>query len=187
MSGILKTLVSYQAWANDALFKALRAMDTARHQAEFHQAMRLVSHIHIVSEIFAAHLEGRPHGYKIDNTEATPDLEDLHAAISARDQWYLDYLSDASPQQLAEKTGFSFTDGDRGYMSREEMITHVVTHATYHRGEAGRILMQQAIEGPWDTFAVFLHAHEPERRLQGRDEIAGELHRAPTSEIKSMA
>ncbi|WP_348524358.1 DinB family protein [Mesorhizobium sp. L2C089B000] len=33
-------------------------------------------------------------------------------------------------------------------MSRQEMLTHVVTHGGYHRGEIGRILMQIGIAPP---------------------------------------
>ena len=50
--------------------------------------------------------------------------------------------------------------------SREEMMTHVVTHGGYHRGEIGRILVQIGVTPPWDTFAVHLHQTEPSRRLQ---------------------
>jgi len=45
------------------------------------------------------------------------------------------------------------------------MLTHVVTHAGYHRGEVGQIMKQLSIELPWDTFAVYLHRTEPSRRL----------------------
>jgi uncharacterized damage-inducible protein DinB len=51
-------------------------------------------------------------------------------------------------------------------MSREEMLTHVVTHGGYHRGEVGRILAQLSVSPPWDTFAVYLHKTEPSRRLK---------------------
>jgi uncharacterized damage-inducible protein DinB len=69
-----------------------------------------------------------------------------------------------TPQQLCESVAFVFTDGDHGCMSREEMLTHVVTHAGYHRGEVGQIMKQLSIELPWDTFAVYLHRAEPSRR-----------------------
>lgn len=63
-------------------------------------------------------------------------------------------------------------------MTREEMLTHVVTHGGYHRGEVGRLMIQAAarsahdIKLPWDTYAVHLHRTEPERRLQRQIEEA---------------
>jgi len=168
MSAMQSTLFSYQAWANAAFFDKLETLDPNRHASERHQAVRLMNHAHVVSEIFAAHLVGRRHDYRSDNTDETPDLGDLRAAVAASDQWYLDYVRGVTAAQLSEKIAFTFTDGDQGYMSREEMIAHVLLHGGYHRGEVGRILMQLSIETPWDTFAVFLHRNQSDRRQQGK-------------------
>ena len=68
---------------------------------------------------------------------------------------------------MRRQIAFTFTDGGRGAMTREEMLFHVVTHDGYHRGEVGRMLKQIQSPLPWDTFAVFLHQDQPERRGQG--------------------
>jgi len=69
-----------------------------------------------------------------------------------------------SPIDLAETVNFTFTDGEHGRMSREEMLAHVITHGGYHRGEVGRILSQLSIARPRDIFTGYLHKSEPERR-----------------------
>ena len=97
-----------------------------------------------MSRIFAAHLSGTHHGYASDNTEATPTLDELGADVAAMDRWYLDYLETVSPKLLSESVPFIFTNGDKAMMSRQEMLTYVVTHGGYHRGEIGRILVQLA-------------------------------------------
>ena len=117
-------------------------------------------------QIFAAHLTGARHGYAADNTEDTPSLDRLRADVAASDRWYLDYLETVSPDYLSEPVPFVFTDGDKGLMSRQEMLTHVIIHGGYHRGEVGRMLSQISITPPWDTFAVHLHQTEPSRRSQ---------------------
>ncbi|WP_237358525.1 DinB family protein [Rhizobium etli] len=81
--------------------------------------LRLISHHYVVSWIFAGHLQGVPHGFTSDNLEETPALDDLKAAVTSSDQRYLDYLR-------TEAAAFTFTDSDKGYMTREEMLTHVV-------------------------------------------------------------
>jgi len=166
MTVLLTTLFRYQAWANSAFFDKLALMDPATQATDYVRAMRLMSHGYVVAEIFAAHLTGRDHAYQTDNMVETPELVSLRQAVAASDAWYLDYVRNVSPEQLAESIAFTFTDSDKGYMSREEMLTHVVLHGGYHRGEVGRILTQCVIETPWDTFAVFLHRDEPARRLQ---------------------
>ncbi len=165
-SALLRTLFSYQAWANDELLEKMEGFDPERHKEERHAAIRLVNHAHVVSQIFAAHLVGAKHGFSADNTQDTPSLQDLRVAVAASDRWYLAYLETVTPEQLSESVPFVFTDGDKGYMSREEMLTHVVIHAGYHRGEVGRIMKPLSISLPWDTFAVYLHQDEPSRRLK---------------------
>lgn len=168
---LLRTLFGYRAWANDELLDKLEGFDPERHQDARHDAIRLMNHCHVVDQIFTAHLTGKAHGFAADNTPDTPSLQDLRAAVAALDRWYLDYIETATPEQLAESVPFSFTDGDKGFMTREEMLTHVVTHGGYHRGEVGRLMRQHGVGLPWDTFAVYLHSTDPSRRMQGQSQL----------------
>ncbi|ESZ38103.1 DinB family protein [Mesorhizobium sp. L2C066B000] len=168
---LLRNLFVYQAWANGELLEKLAGLDQQEHIDQRHTATRLINHNLVVSKIFAAHLSGTRHGYASDNTEDTPALDELSADVAAMDRWYLDYIEAVSPKLMSESVPFTFTDGDRAMMSRQEMLTHVVTQGGYHRGEIGRILMQIGIAPPWDTFAVHLHHAEPSRRLQVRERV----------------
>ena len=125
----------------------------------------MLNHIHVVDRIFAAHLRGEPHGFEATNTPETPTLEALRAAVRETDRWFVESAGALTPDQLAETVPFSFTDGERGRMSREEMLAHVVTHASYHRGEVGRLLKTRAVAPPRDLFTAYLHRAEPQRRV----------------------
>jgi uncharacterized damage-inducible protein DinB len=163
---LFRTLFGYQAWANQELLEKIGRLDRARHRRELQTALRLVDHCRIVNQIFAAHLIGAEHGFLADSTTKTLELADIAAAVTASDRWYLDYLETVSPDLLAEALPFVFTDGEKGCMTREEMLTHVVLHGGYHRGEVGRIIAELSILPPWDTFAVYLHGMDPSRRLR---------------------
>ncbi|WP_175924237.1 DinB family protein [Burkholderia latens] len=167
MITLLEKLYRYHAWANNDLFEKLVELDGEKHPVELYTILQLINHYYVVARIFVAHLSGTQHDYTVDNTTEIPSLDELRATVTATDQWYLDYLRSASSATLSEAIPFIFTDGDKGYMSREEMLTHIVVHSGYHRGEVGRILRQLSITPPWDTFAVYLHQTEPARRLQG--------------------
>ncbi|WP_254608585.1 DinB family protein [Burkholderia lata] len=177
-NALLSRMLRYQAWANDEMLAAIAGLDAVQHADERHLALRLMNHCLVVNRIFAAHLSGERHGFVSDNTPDTPEPDALRAAFATLDRWYHDYAEAATPGMLAESIPFAFTDGDNGYMTREEMLIHVVTHGGYHRGEAGRLMIQAAarsgqdIRLPWDTYAVHLHRTEPARRLQGNAEAA---------------
>jgi uncharacterized damage-inducible protein DinB len=167
MRDLLRSLLGYHQWANRDLFEKLSYLDPVKNAHERHTGIRLINHYHVVAKIFSGHLTGTAHGFLSDNTEATPQLDDLAKDVAALDRWYLDYIGKTSPASLSEFIAFTFTDGDRGYMSRAERISHMVLHAGFHRGEFARILSQLSFTPPWDTFAVFLHGTQPQRRLQG--------------------
>lgn len=166
MSEMLQTLYGYQAWANHDLLDKLALLDPASQATERETALRLVSHHHVVARIFAAHLTGTDHGYTSDNTAETPSLDELRTAVAATDRWYQDYVRTLSQEAMSETIAFSFTDGDKGCMTRQEMLLHVALHSAVHRGEVCRILWQLKITPPWDTLAVYLHQSEPARREQ---------------------
>jgi uncharacterized damage-inducible protein DinB len=158
---MLQSLFGQKAWANAELFDVLA---TVTADAELHTAIRTLNHIYVVDRIFRAHLLGEPHGYDGTNTKATPTLAELRAAVLETDAWYQQYTSSLTDVALAEPVRFSFTDGDMGTMSREEMLMHVITHGGYHRGNVGQVLKNIGVAPPRDLLTKFLHVTEPQRR-----------------------
>lgn len=163
----LTQMFRYQAWANDAFFDAIAFLEAGPDAEDHRTALRLMNHAWIVADIFAAHLSGRVHSHRTDSPLDVPDAVELRKAMAVLDAWYIDYAGGVGADHLAEAIAFTFTDGDKGLMTREEMLLHVALHGGYHRGEVGRILRQRGGETPWDTVAVFLHRSQPDRRLQG--------------------
>ncbi|CAM3424954.1 DinB family protein [Paracidovorax anthurii] len=164
-AAIFSSMLRYQAWAHDAFLRALEDIDDPGQAEARHAALRVLNHCLVVNLIFKGHLTGVPHGFAANNTPDTPTPQTLRTALAALDGWYLEFVATVPDSQLAESIAFTFTDGDKGCMTRQEMLLHVVTHGTYHRGEVGRILKQIQVAPPWDTFAVHLHQDDPVRRL----------------------
>ena len=161
---LLQTLFRHKAWANDQLFAELAKLDVEGHAKERQAAIRLLNHIHVVDRIFAAHLAGEPHGYTATNTRETPGLEALRDAVATTDCWYVEHVGPLDAGQLTATIDFTFTDGDAGRMSREEMLVHVIGHGNYHRGAVGRIMSQLGVPPPRDLLTAYLHRAEPVRR-----------------------
>ena len=76
----------------------------------------------------------------------------------------MNYVSALSLSALSQILDFTFTDGDQGHMSREEILFHVVTHGGYHRGNVGQVLKSISVAPPRDLYTKFLHQSEPARR-----------------------
>jgi uncharacterized damage-inducible protein DinB len=165
-STLLQSLFRHKAWANEELFAELAKVDPVKHATERHTAIRLLNHLHVVDQIFAAHLRGEAHGHTATNTSETPTLEALRDAVAKCDRWYIEHSAALTPEALSEPLVFVFTDGQPGRMSREEMLAHVATHGSYHRGAVGRIMATVAVPPPPDLFTVYLHQSEPQRRVR---------------------
>ena len=141
-----------------------KELSAITHAPERRTAMLILNHAYVVDRIFVANLQRQKHGYTSAGTKEIPTLENLSKAVRETDLWYVEYVSRLSSQELTEAIDFTFTDGTDGRMSCEEMLAHVITHGTYHRGEVGRILSQLSIARPRDIFTGYLHKVEPQRR-----------------------
>ena len=160
----LPSLFGYKAWANEELLTVLAGIDASAHPGVVHTATRVLNHAHVVDCIFKGHLLGVPHGHTATNTKETPALSKLAAAVREVDAWYVGYVANLAPAALHERVRFTFTDGDAGLMTREEILLHVITHSGYHRGQAGQVMRGASAAPPRDLFTRFLHTREPERR-----------------------
>ncbi len=157
---LLLTLFRYKAADDDELLTGLAALAAEASSPDCRAALRVLDHAHTVDRIFIANLQKARHSYPASRSAEVPPLAKLASDIRDTDRWYIDYVSRISADELEERIDFTFTDGEHGRMSREEMLAHVITHGGYHRGEIGRLLPR--IESA--PFAGYLHRSDPKRR-----------------------
>ncbi|MFC4526475.1 DinB family protein [Dyella halodurans] len=156
----LDKLLRYRAWADQLIYDAVAALPDGAAEAAratiFGNMLRTLSHTYVVDDIFQAHLQGRAHGYTSRNTDEPLALAELWLRQQAMNDWYLAYAAALSPEQAAEPVSFQFIGGGEGCMSREEIILHVVNHATYHRGFVADMFYQVPARPPATDLPVFL-------------------------------
>ncbi len=157
---LLQSLFRQKAAINEEFFTVLERVAPGDRA----DAIRTLNHIFVVDRIFKAHLQGEPHGYTATNTPEMPALDALRAGVHETDLWFVERAGTLAPEQLAQAVDFVFTDGLRGRMTREEMLAHVLTHGSYHRGEVGQMLKRLSVAPPRDLFTMHLHRTEPQRR-----------------------
>ena len=167
----LQRLFRYKAWANDALLTAMQQFEDGAPAKDI--AIRILNHTLVVDRIFAANLRHADHGFTSANESLASSLEELSGAIRSSDQWYIDYVSGLDERQLAERIDFTFSDGEPGRMSREEMLMHVTIHGEYHRGQAGLLMMQNSIAPPAGSgLTTYLHTVEASTRRRASGQAA---------------
>jgi uncharacterized damage-inducible protein DinB len=155
MHDTLQYLFQYKAWANDELLIALAGLGAESPITQL--AIKALSHTYVVDQIFAAHLRRANHAYTSANLSQMPKLEDLSADIRTSDRRYVDYVATLDRDLLADRIDFTFTDGAKGRMSREEMLMHVITHGVGHRGQVSAVMLLNSVAPAKDGFTTYLH------------------------------
>jgi uncharacterized damage-inducible protein DinB len=131
-------LARYNAWANRTLIDAVAALppdEPGKQRATLFKTMiGTLNHNYVVNEIWRAHLQGRDHGFTARNIVMFPELDALAREQDAIDAWYVAWADAQTPETLGETIEFTLIGGTRGAMTRGEVLLHVVTHCSYHRG-----------------------------------------------------
>jgi uncharacterized damage-inducible protein DinB len=155
-----RTLARYRRWADRLTFDAVAALPPGEATKErptlFKTMVGTLNHNYVIDLVWQAHLEGRDHGFTARNLVLHPELSDLRQAQQAVNQWYIDWSERQSQASLDEVVNFTFIGGEKGSMSRGDMLLHVVNHATYHRGWVAEMFFQVPARNPATDLPVFL-------------------------------
>ena len=155
-----RMLTRYNAWANKIMFDAVTALPegeaTKPRQSLFKNMVHTLNHNYVIDLIWKAHLEGRDHGFTARNTPGHPPLADLWRAQQELDSWYIAWSDALSDGALGEKVNFTLIGGNKGVMTRGEILLHVVNHTSYHRGFVADLLFQVPARAPTTDLPVFL-------------------------------
>lgn len=157
---LVHRMTAYMAWADDVVLKNAERLPeaelTAPRPALFGSISATFDHILVVAEIFRAHLEGRDHPHQA-RARATPlAFPDVARRLRAMDDHYVELARRWSQAELAETISFSFVGGGAGAMTREDILLHLVNHATYHRGFVSTLMYPLGALGAPNDLTVFL-------------------------------
>ncbi|MTW11606.1 damage-inducible protein DinB [Pseudoduganella eburnea] len=156
----------YKQWADRRTLDAAKALEAQKGRAAVAFIRQQLNHMVIVEELFRARLIGNERPHNTTNTEAVPTLDELERKLTQSNAWFTRYVNESTSETLNEQVSFQFVDGKQGRLTRLEILFHIINHGTYHRGAIGHALDLEGGVRPADTFTVFIHAEEPERRQQ---------------------
>ncbi len=155
-----RMLTRYNAWANQTLFDAVAALPageaTKPRLTLFKTMVNTLNHLQVTDLIWQAYLAGRAHGLKALNTVLHERLADLWDAQRAIDRAFIDWSDHVTDAQLAEVVSFTLLSGNKGEMSRSDIVFHVVNHTSYHRGFVADLFFQVPVTPPLTDLPIFL-------------------------------
>jgi uncharacterized damage-inducible protein DinB len=160
-----RMLTRYNHWANKVMFDAVAALPegeaTKPRTSLFKNMVHTLNHNYVIGVIWQGHLEGREHGMSARNTADHPPLDELWKKQQAIDDWYIRWSDALTPEKLDTPMSFTLIGGNKGVMTRREILMHVVNHASYHRGFVGDLFFQVPARAPTMDLPVYLREARP--------------------------
>ncbi|TOM32295.1 damage-inducible protein DinB, partial [Vibrio parahaemolyticus] len=138
----------YKKWANNELLDIGEQQFSILPESDATFFVRILNHTTVVDSLFISRIMGEPEKYSGDNIVETPTISELREAMNQNDSWLVQYVGAASKEELKRVVPFKFIDGDTGQMSVEEILLHLLTHGSNHRGMASRVLAENNLERP---------------------------------------
>jgi uncharacterized damage-inducible protein DinB len=157
-----KSLARYKTWADNLTLSAVACLppgEAARERRTlFKSIIGTLNHSYVVDLIWQAHLEGREHGFSARNVTLYPDLTTLTEAQRKANEWLSAWAAAQTDESLRTAVTFRLVSGDKGTMTRGDILLHIVNHATYHRGWVSDLFFQIPAKPPTTDWNVFLSA-----------------------------
>jgi uncharacterized damage-inducible protein DinB len=167
-----RMLAEYKTWADRVMFEGVAALPPGEAGKErktlFKTIIGTLNHTYVVDLIWQAHLEGHEHDFTARSIVVHPELAALWAAQQKVNHWIIDWTKAQSETSLAETVSFTFINGTNAAMQRGEMLLHLVTHGSYHRGWVAEMFFEAGTRPPETDLSVFLCEAPQDWRNAGR-------------------
>ncbi|WP_341666799.1 DinB family protein [Alcaligenes sp. SDU_A2] len=155
-SGLVQ-LMAHKQWMDKGMYTALQAPEYAERPEMVERALYWLNHNYIVDQIFKGHLLGQPCAFTSTVSTTFPPLQELCALSEALNEWLVDYAGQLDDISAKEEIEFVYTDGDRGLMTRAQMLMHLSSHGLCHISVTAQALSSQGLPVPPLLFSTYLN------------------------------
>jgi uncharacterized damage-inducible protein DinB len=139
-------LFTYNAWASREVLRSLRAS-----RAPSSRSFRLVGHVLAAEDLWLARIEGGGRSVVV-----WPDvtLDACDALADAQEESWRCYLAVADAAELSRPIAYTNSMGEPWRNTVEDILTHVLLHSAYHRGQ---IAADVRAGGSEPAYTDFIH------------------------------
>jgi uncharacterized damage-inducible protein DinB len=138
---------AYDAWANQQVLAALQPDDTG-----FARSLELFAHIISAERLWLERIRLQPQSLAV-----WPELSLAQATgqSSEVNRLWRDYLEPLSSAGLAQLVSYKNSKGESYTSTVADILTHVLLHSAYHRGQIASHMRANALN---PAYTDFIHA-----------------------------
>lgn len=140
-------LFAHDAWANREALTSVRAAKTP-----LPQALKLMAHVFAAERLWLERLEQNPQTLPVW-PEFTADECELQAAELPA--LWKKYLTASNEAGLAATVTYQNSKGESWSSRKDDILTHVLTHSVYHRGQMAAVVRAA---GFTPAYTDFIHS-----------------------------
>lgn len=148
MKAHIRRMIEAMLWADGQLLPALAACPAAHGEA-----LPLFGHVLAAEHVWLARLERREPRLAVWPTLSVAECEALAAENAAGYRTYAARLDDA---QLAEVQHYRTQAGLEMSTAVIDILTHVVIHGAYHRGQVAKMIGKTGVSAPTTDFIAYV-------------------------------
>ncbi len=137
---------SYDHWANRACLSAL----TAAHPMP-PKALRFMAHTISAQKLWLERLQRTPETMAVWPSSA---IEDCDALADEMHSAWKKYLTNLTPADLEKEIDYRNSKGESWSSRVEDILTHVLMHSAYHRGQ---VALEMRAAGLQPAYTDFIH------------------------------
>jgi len=143
----LRRQFAYNDWANREVLAALSA---SAHSGA--RPRQLLAHILSAERLWLERIQRQPQSLAV-----WPDLslDQCEAQIAELARLWREFFSQLSAARLSDKIAYQNTKGEPWNSTLEDILTHVLLHSAYHRGQ---IAGHMRAGGEQPAYTDFIHA-----------------------------
>ncbi len=140
-------LFAFNHWANDAVINFLR--DNAIHDEKI---LRIAGHILLAQENWFKRVTKEQQDVPV--WQVVP-LQDILIRLSQSDQQWIKYLKTLEESDFQINLDYENLAGEPQISTIEDIMAHVINHATYHRGQIIYLIRDLGIAPPTTDYIKF--------------------------------
>jgi uncharacterized damage-inducible protein DinB len=157
---------SYDEWANKEVLAAIRAAggtdpSSAGHNSANqsfanpgspnHRSLQLMSHILAAERLWLERLQQKPQSVPV---WPEPDLAQCEAEAATLGGLWLEFLDLITAGDVSQSISYKNSKGEQWTSTIVDVLTHVVLHSAYHRGQ---IATHMRAHGQTPAYTDFIH------------------------------
>jgi uncharacterized damage-inducible protein DinB len=146
LADYLRRQFAYDEWANREVLNAIRAAGDANQRS-----LQLMSHILAAELVWLERLKGQPQSVPV---WPQPDLAQCEAQAAKLGGQWLEFLDLITAGDVSQSISYRNSKGEEWTNTIVDVLTHVVMHSAYHRGQ---IATQMRAAGQTPAYTDFIH------------------------------